>query len=347
MDEATAELLSRHLDGDLAEAGEKEFQEQLAADPELQAELASMEQLCNAVRVLAEQEEPPVELSALLEPLRRSSPPPISVRPFYRWLAAAAALILGVTVAVEVARQNPGPELPLTTGPQPLPTETGYFQLQPLPTKEDNGLLGAGDHLLANPPPETELEPPPPLEVLGPLEPEQPMPDLQAEEEQPQPSGRRDIPISGVESELSEESLDNSSSTLAEFNAGEAAPEKAKAITTEGVSLGTTRRLRSAAPETDARGEVGCTMSLIVGGTEVIITGCETGDGMTPGKHPVVVTFSRGKLVSVRSASRAHADSFTDAGSPSDLTRSLSAMIGLSASDAVADGEHNGTVWVR
>jgi hypothetical protein len=344
MDEATAELLSRHLDGDLAEAEEKMFQEQLAADPEMQAELASMEQLCKAVRVLAEQEEPPNELSALLEPLRRSSPPPIGVRPFYRWLAAAAALVLGVTVAVELARQNPGPQLPepLTKAPQPVPTETGYFQLQPLPTKADNGLLGAGDHLLASPPPESELEPPPPLEVMGPLEPAPDSPDLQAEE-QLRLAERQATPLAAVDEEQNAESLAGSSSGLDEVDIGETPPERAK-VMTEGASLGDTRRLRSAAPETDS-GKARCTMSLIVGGTEVISTSCYGGDEMPPGKHPVVVTISGGQVVSVRSNVRARADRFTDTESPSELTHSLSAMIGLSA--AVADGEHNGTVWVR
>jgi hypothetical protein len=330
MDEATAELLSRHLDGDLAEAEEKAFQEQLAAEPELQAELASMERLRNAVRSFAEQEEPPGELSALLEPLRRSSPPPITVRPFYRWLAAAATLILGVTVLVEVARQNPGPQLPesLSRAPQPAPTATGYFQLQPLPTKADNGLLGAGDHLLASPPPESELEPPPPLEVMGPLEPEpEPSditadePGLQAEVERPEMGEQV---VGGPQAETLEIGSD---ATLAEVDAGKA-PMKAKAITEDAFS--STRRLRSAAPEADAEGTAGCTMSLIVDGKEILSTTCAPGQGMPPGRHPVVVVISAGKVSSIRSDDRL--------AYRSDPAGACSVMIGLSAGNAVADG---------
>ncbi len=169
LDQATTELLSRHMDGELAASEELQLQQLLAEQPALQQELEAMLELRDSVRAFARQEEPPAELSALLEPLRRSPPPPVTIRPFYRWLAAAAALGLGITVSMEVAQRNPGPTLdPPSTSISQESQEP--FQLQPLPTPRDGELVGAIDHLLANPPPGEQLESPPPLEVIGPVE---------------------------------------------------------------------------------------------------------------------------------------------------------------------------------
>jgi hypothetical protein len=118
--------------------------------------------------------EPPAALDAVVAPLRQSPPAPARrVRPLYRWLGAAAAIVLGVTVAMEVVQRNPGP----TTDParperhRPIEAEEKIFELAPLPTAEpdENRPLGAVDRLLDEEPSPPHTPEMAPLEVIGPI----------------------------------------------------------------------------------------------------------------------------------------------------------------------------------
>jgi hypothetical protein len=179
MDEATREILSRHLDGDLHADEEVELSVRLAADFALAGELETMRRIRRSVAVLASSEQVPAQLDSLVDPLLRGRPEPIALRTWSRWLATAAAVILGATVIIEVNRRNPGPSLESMAklrneGHPAEPTER--FTLAPLPTSSlppEQQPLGASDRLLASPAPDIELDDPVPLEILGPLE-EQP-----------------------------------------------------------------------------------------------------------------------------------------------------------------------------
>lgn len=170
IDEATQELLSRHLDGDL-EPGERRLLEaRLEAEPSLAAELADLGRLRDGLRALAARDEPPANLDAAVEPLRRSAPPTPVLRPAYRWLALAATLLIGATVTLRVAQRA---STPLAPAPAPARgLRDAPYQLRPLPTSsvpEDEELIGAADHLLASPPPTPVLPEPSVHTAVGPL----------------------------------------------------------------------------------------------------------------------------------------------------------------------------------
>jgi hypothetical protein len=176
MDETIGEILSRHLDGDLDADEELELSARLDAEPALAKELEAMRRIRRSVAALASSEQVPPELDSLVDPLLRGKPEPVALRPWARWLATAAAVILGATVIIEVNRRNPGPSIAsmakLRKESHPAePTER--FTLAPLPTSSlppEQQPLGASDRLLASPVPDVELDDPVPLEVLGPLE---------------------------------------------------------------------------------------------------------------------------------------------------------------------------------
>jgi hypothetical protein len=110
MDEAVGELLSRYLDGDLGEADVRALETRLAAVPALRAELEALARVRNAVRALADSEVVPAELDATVARLRRTPPSSHAhLRPLYRWLAAAATLLLGATVTYRVVLHAPTP----------------------------------------------------------------------------------------------------------------------------------------------------------------------------------------------------------------------------------------------
>jgi hypothetical protein len=175
-DETIAEILSRHLDGDLDEDEKRKLQARLEAEPDLADALAAMRRIRNSVSSLASAERVPPELDSLVDPLLRGRPEPVALRPWARWLATAAVVILGVTVVIEVNRRNPGPSTESMArlrkeGISAEPTER--FALAPLPTSSlplEQQPLGASDRLLASPVAEVELDEPAPLEVLGPLD---------------------------------------------------------------------------------------------------------------------------------------------------------------------------------
>ena len=176
MDEITGEILSRHLDGDLDPNEERDLLARLEVEPALADELAAMRRIRNSVSALASAERVPPELDSLVDPLLRGRPEPVGLRPWARWLATAAAVILGATVVIEVSRRNPGPtsESMARLRKEGLPAEpTERFSLAPLPTSSlplEDQPLGASDRLLASPVADVELDDPAPLEVLGPLE---------------------------------------------------------------------------------------------------------------------------------------------------------------------------------
>ena len=113
MDEATAELLSRFLDGDLDAAEARLLEQRLATEPGLAVELEALRRLQLRVRSVAERMQLPAELEAPPRlPGRGAAPLPRRVPPAVRWLGLAAGLALAATVALEVARKPPSPPAP-------------------------------------------------------------------------------------------------------------------------------------------------------------------------------------------------------------------------------------------
>ena len=78
----------------------------LAADPGLRGELDALTRVRGALQALAESEDAPSGLDARIAPLRRGSGSSWPRRPV-RWLAAAAAVVLGVALGVEVLQRSP------------------------------------------------------------------------------------------------------------------------------------------------------------------------------------------------------------------------------------------------
>jgi len=174
MDETLQELVSRYVDGDLEDAEAARLEARAETDRELAAAIDAIFAIRGAVSSLAGTMEPPADLDKVMEPLRQSGPTPVrSVRPVYRWLGAAAAIILGVSVAMEVARRNPEPTThrPVTSKTRQARGGDEIFELAPLPTAnpDEHRPLGAADHLLEERPPQPEAPEPAPLEVVGPL----------------------------------------------------------------------------------------------------------------------------------------------------------------------------------
>lgn len=126
MDEGTAELLSRYLDGDLDTAETRLIEARLAVEPDLRAELAALRRLRLQVRSVADRMMPPAALDAPPRPADRSAPrTPRRVPPAVRWLGLAAGVALAVTVVVEVARRPPQVRAPTTvTTPRGAPAAT-------------------------------------------------------------------------------------------------------------------------------------------------------------------------------------------------------------------------------
>ena len=174
MDKTLFELVSRYTDGDLDDAESSRIEARAKTDPELAEEIDATRQIREAVQTIASRMEPPAALDRVMEPLRQG--PPVSaqqVRPVYRWLGIAAAVVLGVTVAMEMDRRNPAPTLrrPLHQRDRPVREPEKIFELAPLPTAipDDNRPLGAADHLLEEEPTLPAAPEPAPLDVMGPL----------------------------------------------------------------------------------------------------------------------------------------------------------------------------------
>lgn len=177
-DERMIERLSQYLDRDLDPTEALDFERLLETDPALQAELVALKDLRRSLGRLADREHPPAVLDALVEPLMQGRSATVVVRPWAKWLATAAAVVLGVTIVFEVNRRNIGsgplmrprtiqknrqeePAAPIQVSPDSPETKT-----------EGERPRGAIDRLLASPDTEVDLLPddPPPLEVIGPLQ---------------------------------------------------------------------------------------------------------------------------------------------------------------------------------
>lgn len=175
IDNATLELLSRHLDGETDAHEERKLARMLETDPSLAARLEAMQRLRRSIAALAARDSAPTELDNVIDPLLREPPQPLGVRPWVRWLGAAAAVVLGITVIVEVNRGRPGAKVgSIAKSVDRVRTEpTERFALSPLPTSAlppEEQPLSATDRLLASPIAEVEVGEPAALEVLGPLE---------------------------------------------------------------------------------------------------------------------------------------------------------------------------------
>jgi len=192
-DEATSELLSRSLDGDLTQKEQRELDELIQADRSLLHELETLRELTATVRSFAQTEAAPPELARLLEPLRRSPPPRRGARPVFRWMAAAATIVLAIAVTHEVAQRR-SPQPPIASAPEGAleassqPTPSGeLFHLQPLPqSPHAEEVAGAADMILAQTPVAPALDEPPPITVIGPLE--EPASAAQSAARQPPPA---------------------------------------------------------------------------------------------------------------------------------------------------------------
>lgn len=174
MNESLRELVSRYVDGDLDDAESSRLETRAETDAEVAAEIDTTRDLKAALGSIADRMEPPAALDGVMEPLRLAPPAPAQrARPVFRWLGIAAAVVLGVTVATEMARRNPTPTLN-GTAPQrnrPVGEREDIFKLAPLPTAVpgDSRPLGAIDHLLEEDPTSPSAPEPAPLEVMGPL----------------------------------------------------------------------------------------------------------------------------------------------------------------------------------
>ena len=176
MDDATLELLSRYVDGDLAEEERVALERRLVDEEALRHRLDALERGRAGVAALADREHPPRSLDALIEPLRRAPVRPVVVRPVFRWLAAAASVAAAGLLAVQLARQHPAPtppgELAAPHAPAPQPSPGHYYRLQPLPRSPDadQAPIGVSERLLRDGPATPVPEPLPPLDVMGPLD---------------------------------------------------------------------------------------------------------------------------------------------------------------------------------
>lgn len=172
------EILSRMIDDDLKRQETEELTAILATDRSLRRELEGLNRVRSSLASLAARERPPERLDALVDPLLRGRPDPAFARPWVRRLAAAAVVVLGVSVIIGVQRRQPDPVVHnwqerAQEGAAAEPTER--FSLAPLPTNSvpaDQRPLGAADRLLAAPEPEVDavLTAAPALEVMGPLD---------------------------------------------------------------------------------------------------------------------------------------------------------------------------------
>lgn len=170
-DAKIVELLSRAVDDELDGAEIERLSKLLDAKPGLRDELESMRELRNAVSALANTMNAPEELDSVMEPMLRSAPAPVpTVRPAIRWLGIAAAIVVGVTVSVEMIRRNPQPapvaRAPVTADDQKI------FELAPLPSAVPGEArpIGATDHLVERQPSPPSIPEPEALVVVGPLD---------------------------------------------------------------------------------------------------------------------------------------------------------------------------------
>lgn len=347
MDESLQELVSRYIDGDLDDAESARVEARADTDAELAAEIEAALEIRSAVAALAAGMEPPVALDPVMEPLRQSAPVPDRVvRPLYRWLGAAAAVVLGVSVAVEVVRRNPEPALrqPASSHDVRDRDREEIFELAPLPSAipDDNRPLGAADHLLEEKPPPPSAPEPAPLEVIGPLPTDEsttigdgshPPPE---HEEAREDGDRGDMVLDSLD-----ESARQRTSPPTESSAGAVAPAPAKAarsfaredraVLAEGAGKERSEAVAETGRESDATTDV----IVRIDGVEV-----RTGSRLScsDGARPVRVEVLDGRVVSIEPLTRGN-------GSGAGDECPLDDLVGLSL-PGVGDGSHTGDVVI-
>ena len=228
-----SEQLNRLLDGDLGAHEAQEIKKEIVSDAAVRREYEGLQRVRSALRSLAQRESPPDSLDVVVDPLILGQPAGVSSRPWVRWLATAAVVVLGVTVVFEVQRRQPEStarnwqELALDgVGAEP----TKRFALAPLPTSAapESQPVGATDRLLAAPAPEidSDIEQPPAMEVLGPLD---------GEEMRSRKGGLKVAePLnSGVEKEREQRSAEGQMSASPEKSVSATARSKMESLTGE------------------------------------------------------------------------------------------------------------------
>ncbi len=307
IDDRLVELASRLVDGDLDAEAAARLEEEAASNDELAELIARFGSLRRAVRDIAGDMAAPAELDAVLEPLGRAPEAPRRrVRPVYRWLGAAAAAVLGVTVVVEVAQRHPGPALDHGRRSSPATEpDARIFELAPLPTAPagEERPLGATDRLLSRsvtPPASRE---PSPLEVIGPL--------AAAGDSAPQTSRMSTRPGDETSAGRAGDELVGSEDGAIELAqrkaAGELEPDvelddaprpMAKAVAGEPTAAGD-RDTSGRATVADRVAEVTRAATLEVAGTEIWsgrLAGCE------PGRRRLVIEVRNGVIVAAKPA---------------------------------------------
>lgn len=175
MDEASLELLSRAVDGDLSPHERQLLEDRAAAEPELGPALVDLGRMRRSIAILAERMEPPAVLDSLMAPLRRGAAPgPSAARSPLRWLGVAAAVAMAILIGYQVGhRKGPQPSLAALRQAARTPGAAySPYQLQPLPSSpaSDSELpLGAAERLLAHTPRLPEPGEPEGLSVVGPV----------------------------------------------------------------------------------------------------------------------------------------------------------------------------------
>lgn len=175
MDDASLELLSRAVDGDLSPRERQLLEERAGAEPELKRALADLGRMRQSIATLAERMEPPDVLDRLMAPLRWGGGPGRSaVRSPLRWLGVAAAVAMAILIGYQIGqRKGAQPSLAALRQAARTPgTARVPYQLQPLPSSpasDSEQPLGATERLLAHSPRPPEPGEPEGLAVVGPV----------------------------------------------------------------------------------------------------------------------------------------------------------------------------------
>jgi hypothetical protein len=327
MDDRSVELASRLVDGDLEPDAAARLEDRARSDAELAALIESFRALRRAVGEVADDMAPPAELDAVVEPLGRAPASTTGrVRPVYRWLGAAAAAVLAVTVVVEMTRRNPGPTVPRRPAPEhTTDADEGVFELSPLPSAATGGdgrrPIGAADRLLAEEPLPPDAPEPTTLEVVGPLQEAHDHTPTAARETSPTGSGKR---TAGRRAPPKADTAvaDAAGARHEQENAVPARPEAA-------AGKGPARRSAAALDGSaiDAPRSPGA--RLVVAGETVWegrLEGCD------PGRYWLIVEVRDGRVVAVTYGA-------AEADRPSDAPAGTDGLIGVPAGGLV-DGEH-------
>ena len=336
------EELSRFLDGDLSPAEERDLRARLELDPALASDLAALKEVRQSLADLANREKAPVDLDSLVEPLLRGRPEALVVRPWVRWLAAAAILVAGLTVVTKIYVGHPASGVEDKLARQSLPPAaepTERFALAPLPTHSvppEKQLIGVGEVLLASPIPDVDLDDSPALDVLGPLE-----EDVGEELSPPSDTllyseGGRKTEVAGVSGDRSDESRAREAAPAPKpASEATATGKNAKSDdpSTRGATSSGSRLWRD--QTTAGRGQL-----FVFVGEETAWQDFETKAFCTPGRYAVRVKVSAGVVTEVLSVGGATADKTSQRLCAGQL------VIGLAVT-GVPDGEYSAEVVVE